>query len=72
MVGLRIAGFAASSAAVRSHPAVVAMYAVPLGTCVMSLVIITQGPAMRAIASRFGTWQAQQLTRLMPARLRSA
>ncbi|MFC4171902.1 LPS export ABC transporter permease LptF [Microvirga sp. GCM10011540] len=52
VVALRIAGFAASSAVVRSEAAVVAVYAVPLSAIVISLMLIMQGSTTRAIQAR--------------------
>ncbi|MGO4388487.1 LPS export ABC transporter permease LptF [Microvirga sp. 2YAF29] len=52
VVVLRILGFAASSAAARSAAAVIAIYAVPIGTIVICLMQIFQGPAMRSFNAR--------------------
>ncbi|MCB5176097.1 LPS export ABC transporter permease LptF [Microvirga lenta] len=52
VVALRIAGFAASSAVVRSEAAVIAVYAVPLSAIVISLMLIMQGSTTRAIQAR--------------------
>ena len=51
VVVLRIAGFAASSAAARSQGAVIAVYAVPLLAIALSALIIFQGAAMRALGA---------------------
>ncbi|MDO9427499.1 MAG: LPS export ABC transporter permease LptF [Methylobacterium sp.] len=48
VVVLRIAGFAATSAATRSQGAVVAIYAVPLLAIAFSSLIIFHGPAVRS------------------------
>ncbi|KAB1071059.1 LPS export ABC transporter permease LptF [Methylobacterium planeticum] len=52
VVVLRIAGFAASSAAARSQGAVIAVYAVPLLAIALSALIILHGPAVRAFGAR--------------------
>ncbi|MET0530066.1 MAG: LPS export ABC transporter permease LptF [Microvirga sp.] len=52
VVLLRILGFAASSAAARSAAAVIAIYAVPIGTIVICLMLIFQGPAMRSFNAK--------------------
>lgn len=52
VVVLRIAGFAATSAAVRSQGAVIAVYAVPLGAIALSLLVIFQGARLRALGAR--------------------
>jgi len=48
VVVLRIAGFAATSAATRSQGAVVAIYAVPLVAIAWSSILIFHGPRVRA------------------------
>lgn len=52
VVLLRIFGFAASSAAVRSPVAVAWIYGVPVGTIVLCLLLVLQGPAARASQAR--------------------
>ena len=52
IVLLRVLGFAASSAVVRSPAAVVAVYGVPLGAIVLCLFLIFQGARMRAAHAR--------------------
>jgi lipopolysaccharide export system permease protein len=52
VVLLRILGFAASSAVVRTPAAVVGVYALPLGTIVICLLLILQGSAAQAARSR--------------------
>lgn len=52
VVVLRILGFAASSAAARSAAAVIAIYAVPIGTIGICLMQIFQGPAMRSFNAK--------------------
>ncbi|KQT78648.1 LPS export ABC transporter permease LptF [Methylobacterium sp. Leaf466] len=54
VVLLRIAGFTATSAAVRSQGAVVAVYAVPLVAMALSALMIFHGPALRDAAARLG------------------
>jgi lipopolysaccharide export system permease protein len=52
VVVLRIAGFAASSAAVRSHAAVPIIYAVPMGAIVVSLMMVLQSGVIRSIQAK--------------------
>ena len=52
VVLLRILGFAASSAVVRTPVAVAAVYALPLGTIFVCLLLILQGSAIRAARAR--------------------
>ena len=52
VVLLRILGFAASSAVVRTPAAVAAVYALPLGTIVICLLLILQGSAARTARTR--------------------
>lgn len=52
VVALRIAGLAAVSAAARSQPAVVAVYAVPLSVIAVCLLMIFRGPQVRAAHAR--------------------
>ena len=68
VVGLRIAGFAATSAAVRSQAAVVAVYAVPLGAITLSLLVAFHGPRLRALGARLAL---PSLARLRAPRLRA-
>jgi lipopolysaccharide export system permease protein len=53
VVVLRIAGFAASSALVRSQAAIVAVYGAPLLTMAICLMMILQGPFVRSVAEKF-------------------
>jgi len=48
VVLLRIGGFAASGAVIRSPAAIVGVYATPIAAIVISLLLIFQGPATRA------------------------
>jgi lipopolysaccharide export system permease protein len=52
VVILRILGFAASSALVRSPAAVVWVYGAPLATIVLCLMMIVQGPQVRAVQAK--------------------
>lgn len=52
VVVLRIAGFTATSAAVRSQGAIVAIYAIPLLAIALSALAIFQGPALRSAGAR--------------------
>ncbi|MCB8819829.1 LPS export ABC transporter permease LptF [Microvirga rosea] len=52
VVALRIAGFAASSAVVRTPTAVIGVYGAPLLAIAFSLLIILQGSALHAVRSR--------------------
>ncbi|MXQ12562.1 LPS export ABC transporter permease LptF [Microvirga makkahensis] len=52
IVLLRVLGFAASSAVVRSPAAIAAVYGIPLGSIVLCLFLIFQGARMRAISAR--------------------
>jgi len=54
VVILRIAGFAASSAVVRSPWAVAGVYGVPLVAIAISLLVIFQGSALHAVRARIG------------------
>ncbi|MBM1174062.1 LPS export ABC transporter permease LptF [Microvirga arabica] len=53
IVLMRILGFAASSGVARTSAAVVAIYAVPLASTLISLLLILQGPAMRSAQAKF-------------------
>jgi len=52
VVLLRILGFAASSAVVRTPAAVIGVYALPLGTLAICLLLILRGSAARTFGSR--------------------
>lgn len=52
VVLLRVAGFAASSALVRTPAAVILVYGAPLLAIVLSLLILFQGPRMKVLESR--------------------
>jgi lipopolysaccharide export system permease protein len=64
IVLMRILGFAASSGVARTPAAVVAIYAVPLASIFISLLLILQGPAMRSAQAKF----LRVLSNLLPAR----
>jgi lipopolysaccharide export system permease protein len=68
VVALRIAGFAATSAAVRSQGAVAAVYAVPLAAIGLSLLVAFHGPRLRSLLARLPT---PSLAALRPPRLRA-
>src|SRR5215217_1080911 len=53
---LRIAGFAASNAAVRSPLGVAAIYAAPLSAMLISTVLIFQGALARRLGARLRAW----------------
>jgi lipopolysaccharide export system permease protein len=54
VIVLRIAGFAASSAVVRTPAAVVAVYGIPLLAIAISLLLILQGATLRSIRAKAG------------------
>jgi lipopolysaccharide export system permease protein len=64
IVLMRILGFAASSGVARTSAAVVAIYAVPLASIFISLLLILQGPAMRTNQAKV----LRMLNNLLPAR----
>jgi lipopolysaccharide export system permease protein len=70
VVALRIAGFAASSAAVRSPMGVVWIYAVPLAAIVIAGAIALEGPRARTYGTRAARAVAATMQRLIPAQLR--
>lgn len=65
VVACRIAGFAASSAAVRSQGAVVAIYAVPLVAAGLSCLLIFQGARVRAFNASLGRFAKDRLAGLL-------
>jgi len=65
VVALRIAGFAATSAAARSQAAVAAIYAVPLAAIGLSALMIFHGARVRAFNARIG--RALRGRRAVPA-----
>jgi lipopolysaccharide export system permease protein len=54
VIVLRIAGFAASSAVVRTQAAVIAVYGIPLLAIGISLMLILQGSTLRSMRARAG------------------
>ena len=65
VVALRIAGFAASNAAIRSPAGVLAIYATPLSVMLISAVLIFQGGLARRLRARLSLWvNSIPLTRL--------
>jgi len=64
IVLMRILGFAASSGVARTPVAVVAIYAVPLASILISLLLILQGPAMRSAQAKF----LRLFSNLLPSR----
>jgi lipopolysaccharide export system permease protein len=71
VVLLRIAGFAASGAVIRSPWAIAGVYGAPLAAVVMSLMVVFKGPATRRIGARANTWVARITLPRLP-RLRKA
>lgn len=56
VVILRVAGFAASSAVVRTPWAIIGVYGAPLLAIVISLMLILQGAGIRKARARIGAW----------------
>lgn len=71
VVLVRIAGFAASGAVVRTPWAVAGVYGAPLGAIVIALMVIFKGPAMRRISARASAWTGRLALPRLP-RLRRA
>ncbi len=65
VVALRVAGFAATSAAARSDLAVVMVWLLPVATLIASFAIMTHGARLCRLVPAFGM-------QLLPARLRAA
>jgi lipopolysaccharide export system permease protein len=70
VVALRIAGFAASSAAVRSPTGVIWVYAAPLAAILIAVVIAFQGPRARTYGTRAARRITAAVDRLIPVQLR--
>jgi lipopolysaccharide export system permease protein len=70
VVALRIAIFAATSAAARSGAAVWFVYGLPLGTMALSAAAIAGGPRLRSSSARLMTGAKARLLELAPARRR--
>jgi lipopolysaccharide export system permease protein len=67
VVILRIGGFAALSAAVRSPIGAAALYAVPILGIVLPLAAMSQSAVVRHIATRTGVWVRRNLLPRLPA-----
>jgi lipopolysaccharide export system permease protein len=67
VTALRIAGFAASSAAVRSPSGIAAVYAAPLAVIGAALLLAFQGPRVRTWSARAMQWLAASLMPRLPA-----
>jgi lipopolysaccharide export system permease protein len=63
VVALRVVGFAASSAAVRSPAGLLWVYSAPLAAIAIALLVTFQGPRTRTIGARAIRWGAQALRR---------
>lgn len=61
---LRIAGFAASGAVVRSEWAVLAVYGLPIAASIVALVVIVQGPRVKEMMARLSAWLSRTLAPL--------
>jgi lipopolysaccharide export system permease protein len=72
LVLTRVAGFAASSAAVRTASAVPFVYGAPGLACLLSLLVIFQGPRAAGIEARIRERLAALADSLLPTRLRGA
>lgn len=66
VVALRIAGFAASSAAVRSAAAVPVVWAVPILGILASFLVIYQAPRVKAFQARLGRLAGRTLPSRLP------
>ncbi|MBB3018394.1 lipopolysaccharide export system permease protein [Microvirga lupini] len=64
IVLMRILGFAASSGVARTSAAVIAIYAVPLASILISLLLILKGPAMRSAQAKI----LRMFNNLLPTR----
>jgi lipopolysaccharide export system permease protein len=71
VVGLRIAGFAASGAVVRTPLAIVAVWGAPLAAITIALLFILQGQRMLALTARIGDLVSGALAPLLPRLRRS-
>ena len=70
VVALRIAIFAATSAAARSAGAVWLIYGLPLGAIALAVAVVAGGPRLRAAMGRLGAETRLRLAGLRPARQR--
>ncbi|HEY7383253.1 MAG TPA: LPS export ABC transporter permease LptF [Beijerinckiaceae bacterium] len=66
VVALRIAAFAAPGLAVRSEAGLIAVYGVPLGAIALCLLMIFQGPRVRALGARVTRWTGDALVPMLP------
>jgi lipopolysaccharide export system permease protein len=66
VVALRIAAFAASSAAVRSPVGLLWVYGLPIATIVGCLAVTIQGPRAKAAAARLTRWASIMLVPRLP------
>jgi lipopolysaccharide export system permease protein len=64
----RVAGFAGSSAAVRTPVALIAVYGAPLAATVLALCVIFQGPRLKTFAARLGARATSLATAIVPMR----
>jgi lipopolysaccharide export system permease protein len=73
VVGLRIAGFAASSAAVRTPWALLGVYGAPAAAILLSTALAFQGQRVRGFGARLARWAAHAvIPRLPQLKLRRA
>jgi lipopolysaccharide export system permease protein len=73
VVGLRIAGFAASSAAVRTPWALLGVYGAPAAAILLSAALAFQGQRVRGFGARLARWAAHAvIPRLPQLKLRRA
>jgi lipopolysaccharide export system permease protein len=68
---LRIVGFAASSAAVRSPIGLIGVYGAPIAAIVIAAAVAFQGARLRAVGARLQRWAAGLALPRLP-RLRRA
>lgn len=66
VVLVRIVGFAASSAVVRSPAAVAAVYGAPLAAIAIAIAVTFQGPRAKALAARLARRSAEFVVPLLP------
>jgi lipopolysaccharide export system permease protein len=66
VVGLRIAGFAASSAAVRTPWALLGVYGAPAAAILLSTALAFQGQRVRGLGARLARWAAHAIIPRLP------
>jgi lipopolysaccharide export system permease protein len=66
VVALRIAAFAAPSLVVRSESGVIAVYGIPVLAIVISLLMIFQGPRVKALGAQLTRWASDALLPMLP------